>query len=198
MKRYTKNEVLIVSRKNKYSGFFSIDEIVLKHKLFDGSTSQEIKRELISRGKTAGVLLYDEEQDKVALIEQFRLGAIEHHPHPWLYEIVLGYIDNNDSPSDTVKREALEEANVKINKLIPMHSFMVGPGGSDGICHLFLGLCNITEDTVGVYGLEDENEDIKVHVFTREEAYAMLESGEINNATTMLALQWLELNKGKI
>jgi ADP-ribose pyrophosphatase len=42
--------------------------------------------------------------------------------------------------------------------------------------------------------LDEEHEDIKVHVFEREAALAMLEAGKINNAITLIGLQWLALH----
>ena len=46
----------------------------------------------------------------------------------------------------------------------------------------------------GVHGLAEENEDIKVHVVSREQAYKWVEEGVINNAASIIALQWLQLN----
>ena len=46
----------------------------------------------------------------------------------------------------------------------------------------------------GVHGLEEEGEDIRVHVLPRETAYQWVVDGKINNASAIIALQWLELN----
>jgi len=46
----------------------------------------------------------------------------------------------------------------------------------------------------GNHGLEEENEDILVHVVSRSQAYQWVEQGKIDNAAAVIALQWLELH----
>ena len=46
----------------------------------------------------------------------------------------------------------------------------------------------------GIHGLADENEDIRVHVVSREQAYQWVEEGKIDNAASVIALQWLQLH----
>ena len=50
----------------------------------------------------------------------------------------------------------------------------------------------------GIYGLETENEDIEVVVLSYTEAIAGLNKGYLANAMSIIALQWLELNKSFI
>jgi ADP-ribose pyrophosphatase len=46
----------------------------------------------------------------------------------------------------------------------------------------------------GLHGLIDENEDIRTVTMSRSVALAAVASGRINNAMSIIALQWLELN----
>ena len=50
----------------------------------------------------------------------------------------------------------------------------------------------------GVHGLDYESEDILVHRVAEQEAMAMLENGSLENAATLIALQWFALNKEKV
>ena len=50
----------------------------------------------------------------------------------------------------------------------------------------------------GVYGLENENEDIEVVVMSYEDAIKALKKGHLANAMSIIALQWLEINKPEI
>ena len=50
----------------------------------------------------------------------------------------------------------------------------------------------------GLHGLADEGEDIRVHVVSREQAYSWLKEGRIDNAASVIALQWLALNHGEL
>ena len=45
-----------------------------------------------------------------------------------------------------------------------------------------------------VYGLDDENEDILLHLISRIDALALLNDGKIINAATIIGLQWLAMN----
>ena len=63
--------------------------------------------------------------------------------------------------------------------------------------HLFLGLVDSSQ-VGGIYGLlEEENEDILVHVVSREQAYQWVVEGKIDNVIAVIGLQWLELNYQK-
>ncbi|PJF37789.1 MAG: ADP-ribose diphosphatase, partial [Phototrophicales bacterium] len=50
----------------------------------------------------------------------------------------------------------------------------------------------------GVHGLDDEDEDIRVHVMSLEQSIAWLNEGVINNAAAIIALQWLWINKQQL
>ena len=74
--QFSHNDVRIESSKTLFSGFFEIAELVVRHKLFNGSWSQPIKREIFQRGEAVGVLLFDPANQLVGLVEQFRVGAL--------------------------------------------------------------------------------------------------------------------------
>lgn len=46
----------------------------------------------------------------------------------------------------------------------------------------------------GIHGLVEENEDIRLHAVSREQAYRWVEEGVIDNAASVIALQWLALH----
>ena len=55
-----------------------------------------------------------------------------------------------------------------------------------------------TESAGGLYGLEDEHEDIRAHVVSADEAISMIRDGRINNAAAIIAIQWLQLNRARL
>jgi ADP-ribose pyrophosphatase len=75
-----------------YNGYFRIERYRLRHRLFSGTWSRELVREVFERGHAAAVLPYDPVLDQVVLIEQFRIGALQTPGDPWLVEIVAGII----------------------------------------------------------------------------------------------------------
>lgn len=189
----------ILAKKREYDGFFKIDSYDVQHALFAGGQSQVFKRELFERGEAAAVLLYDCDKNVVILTEQYRIGAAfdAGQTSPWLFEVVAGIVEEGEQPEEVACREAEEEAGCSIKDLIPISSYWSSPGGSSEKIHLYCALID-SHGIGGIHGLADENEDIQVHVVPFEQAYQAIESGEINNAATIIALQWLKLNQNQL
>ncbi len=191
---FGRDDVEVLSRTEKYKGFFQLDKLALKHRLYAGGWSKPVERELFVRGKAACVLLYDPDRKTVVLIEQFRIGALE-QASPWCLELVAGIADKDESLEDLVRREAIEEADCEIlGQLIPIYTYLVSPGGTNEEVSLFCG--KVDSSRVGdVCGLEEEGEDIKVRVTSLQEIPKLMARGCLNNAATLISLQWLLLNK---
>lgn len=193
---YDKNDVAILACDPLYKGFFKCNKYTLKHKLFSGEWSNPLQREFFERGNAAALLAYDKQEDAVVLVEQFRFGAMQGDQSPWLLELIAGIIEEGEEAQDVVKREAFEEAGLVIEDCQFMLSCFLSPGGTTEKIDLFIA--NVDSCHVeGIFGLADEGEDIRVHVVPRAEAYQWIETGKINNAITIMGLQWLELNHGK-
>jgi len=193
----TSTDVEIIEKKVCYEGFFRIERYRLKHRLYNGSWSGEIIRELFERGHAAAVLPYDPCRDEVVLIEQFRVGALTAPGGPWLKEIVAGVIDGDETTADVVRREAVEEAGCTITDLIPIYDYLVSPGGTSEMISLYCGKVDAT-NVGGIHGLDEENEDIKVTAVPFRDAVSLLNGGKINSASPIMALQWLALNHERV
>jgi len=191
--RFGAKDTEIVERKLAYQGFFQLQQLVLKHRLFEGGWSQPLSRELFLRDDSAGVLLYDPWTDSVVLIEQFRVGALQDPNGPWLLELVAGIIEPGETDLEIAQRESQEEAGAEVLELLPICNYHVSPGGSQEYVHLMCAKVD-SSGLSGYHGLEHEGEDIRVAVVSRQQAYSAVESGRINNAPTIIAMQWLQLN----
>ncbi|HEY8157258.1 MAG TPA: NUDIX domain-containing protein [Methylobacter sp.] len=187
----------ILNKDIVYQGFFRMEKYLLKHTLFGGGWSSELNRELFMRGSCAAVLLYDPHADKVVLIEQFRTGAILSPDKAWLVEIVAGAIEDGETAEEVAYRESLEEAGCEIQQLMVINEFYTTPGGSSEWITLFCGKVDSAQ-VGGIHGLAHEGEDILVRAVDFNEAYLMLENGEIESAVPIIAIQWLALNKQKL
>lgn len=153
-----------------------------------------ITRELVIKGHAAAVLLFDPCLAQVVLVEQFRIGALEHRSGPWLLELVAGYIEAGEASAAVVRRESQEEAGCDILDLIPIYTYYVSPGGSSETMALYCGRVDASQ-AGGIFGLVEEGEDIKVCVLSLEEAIAEIGVGRIDSAAPIIALQWLEKNR---
>jgi ADP-ribose pyrophosphatase len=139
------------------------------------------------------VLLVDFTQREVVFIEQFRVGALR-EANPWLLELVAGLIDKDEQPEEVARREALEEAGVSIARMEPITRYLPSPGGTSERIHLYVGEVDATK-AHGIHGLDEEGEDIRVLTTPFETAYQWVKEGKVNNAASIIALQWLQLNE---
>jgi ADP-ribose pyrophosphatase len=189
--------VEIVEREACFRGFYRLDRLHLRHRQFSGEMGPVLSRELFLRHDAVCVLPYDPQRDEVVLIEQFRVGAMEKGAHPWLLELVAGLIDTDEVPEAVAHREAREEADIELTSLWPITQYFPSPGGSDEHVYLYLGRCS-SVGAGGVHGLAEEGEDIRVHVWPFEDALQAVKDGRINNAASIIALQWLALNRAEV
>jgi len=191
------NDVEILLREDLYRGFFRVEGVRLRHRRFAGDWTPPLTRELFARREVTCVLPYDPVADRVVLLEQFRVGALDRPGSPWLLELVAGINEPGEAPDDVARREAREEAGIELGELEPVCRYLVSPGGTNERVHLFCARVDATTAN-GVHGLEEENEDILVHSLPVDEALAALASGRIDNAASIIALQWLALNRAAL
>ena len=191
---FNKKDVFNLTKRILYKGFFSLYEYRFQYRKFDGSVSEAVTREILDRGHAVVLLAYDDKRDEVVLIEQIRIAAIDTQDIPWMLELIAGMMDHdNESSEEVAKREAMEEAGIMVGQCKPIISYLASPGGLTEQLHILVGQVD-SSTAKGVHGLAEENEDIKVHVVSREQAYQWVEEGIINNAASIIALQWLQLN----
>lgn len=153
-----------------------VDEV----KLPNGKKS---KRECVRHCGGACVLFVKE--GKIALVRQYRyLYGKE------IYEIPAGKMDSGEQPDIAAQRELKEETGYKaeVKHLLDIYPT---PGYTDEIIHIYLA-------QGGEYVGEklDEGEFLNCQFFTVEEVLKMIESGEICDAKTVLAVyKYLYENK---
>ena len=186
----------LIKNETVYHGFFKLNKYHLTNQLFRGGWSEPFTREIFERGNAAAVLLYDKSRDKLVFVEQFMPGAIPTEESPWLIELVAGMIEEGETPEDVVRRESMEEAGGKILRLQKICEYLVSPGGSTEKIWLYLG--DIDSTKMPEYaGLASEQEDIRIRTVGTKAAFDWLDSGRLNNAMTIIALQWFKINHMK-
>jgi len=195
-KKFGKAHVTLQQEETVYEGFFRIKKLFLQHALFRGGQSPVIRRELFCRGESVGILLYDPLGDRVGLVRQFRVGCLENREGPWVWEVIAGVSDKGESLEAVATREVHEESGLVVEPahLVPIHRYYSSPGGSDERLQLFCALLPLKEEE-RIGGLAQESEDILFKTFGYREAIDAMLAGRINNAATLIALQWLQLNR---
>lgn len=193
-------DIVIEQTETAFQGFFRVLRYRLYHRLFDGGWGKSLQRELFVRGDSVGVLLYDPVRDCVALARQFRIGCLGNPGGAWVWEVVAGMVKQGESMATVAVREVLEETGQTISEsaLTPISRYYSSPGGSDERLQLYCALCDLPDSTEGVFGLAEEGEDICIRRFATQTAFDAMLAGEINNAATIIALQWLQINHGRL
>lgn len=204
--KFKKSDVDVRDKITLYDGFFKMEKYTLRHQQFAGGWGPEVTREIFERGHAVAVLPYDPNTDEVILIEQFRPGAYaaminspwyDPDASPWQIEAVAGMIDEGKSPEDVAIREMREETGAETCDLIPMCHYLVSPGGCTESVFIFAGRTD-AKSISGLHGLDQEGEDIRPFAVPLAEAYEGIAEGKILNGMTIIALQWLMLNKQKV
>lgn len=194
---FGQQDLEIIDKSTVFQGFFRLERYTLRHKLFNGGWSTPMQREVFERGHAVVVLPYNPQTDELVLIEQFRIGAAATSASPWLLEAIAGMVEAGKSAEQVAAREAEEEAGLTITELWPMLSYLSSPGGTTERIQLYLG--RLTQPVQqGIFGLAEEHEDIKVHLVSLADAIQLLAEQKIDNAATVIALQWLALNVAKV
>ena len=188
---YLASDVTIESREPLFKGFIQVEKVQLRHRLFhQHDYSPLIQRELVHRPEAAGVLLYSDQQQRFALIEQFRVGALNDADSPWQLEIIAGVLDGNESPESCIRRESLEESGCTIDELTHLFSFYPSAGACSEFFHLYVAEVQLPENG-GIFGMPNEGENIQLHLFDYTELDHLFKHGRLKNAPVIMALQWL-------
>ena len=190
-------DVQILDKQTPYHGYLRINRYDLRHDKFAGGTTEPLRREVMDRGEVVGLLPYDPKEDKVVLIEQFRIGAYAAAQAPWLTEIVAGVIGSDETPEAVARRETVEETGLEPGRIESIGFYLMSPGCSTEAMHLFCGEVD-SRRADGIHGLDHEGEDIRVFSLPFDDAATLLTSGALTNFPIVLALQWLVINHQRL
>jgi len=184
-------------RDTAYSGFFRLDRYRLRHRLHAGGWSDWVEREVFERGHAVAVLPYDPVADQVVLVEQFRAGAMAAGDPPWMIEVVAGMIEPDEPVESVACRECQEEAGLSVRALEPIARYFPSPSALSETVTLYCADVR-AQDLPAYAGLIEEGEDIRVFALPWHDAETLLRTGRINNAATIIALQWLALHRERL
>lgn len=195
--RFDRADIEIAEQRPLFSGFFTLLKVSLRHRLFGGEWSPVVERELFSKAGAAAAMVYDPVLDKIGLVEQFRVGMLDAPQGPWSLEGVAGMLEPDETPEELIGRELVEEAGLEAKHLIPITGFYPTPGSCDEYTHLFCAICDLSQ-AGGVFGLAEEGEDILFNVYSASEVFDAMLQSRMNNATTLIGLQWLERQRDSL
>jgi nudix-type nucleoside diphosphatase (YffH/AdpP family) len=166
-----------------------LTRVTFRQRRRDGSWQQR-KREVYDNGNSATVLPYDPERKTVLLTRQLRVPIYLQDGLQRTIEACAGKLDGEQAETRIIK-EMEEELGYRIARVERLFALYVSPAAVAEKIEFFT--CNYSPaDKVSAGGgLADEGEDIEVIETTLENAAAMIASGEIIDAKTVVLVQWL-------
>jgi nudix-type nucleoside diphosphatase (YffH/AdpP family) len=174
----------------------SDDHYILRRADFDWRRSdgawQTQTLESYDLGDAVAVLPWDRGRDRVLLIRQFRWPVYEWGCRQLLVEAIAGKLDD-DAPEVCARREAMEEAGVTLGTLELVSHCFPSPGAVKERMSVFLAEYDSAAPRQKGGGHAHEGEDIEVFEVTLDDGLAMIASGEIIDAKTILVLQAAKL-----
>jgi ADP-ribose pyrophosphatase len=162
----------ITSSKQVYScSLFRVTE----DRAVDKKTGFKIKRSVVRHVGSAVMMAVDEKK-RILLVRQYRLPA-----ERYLWELPAGRLDPGETPLQAAKRELREETGCSARKWTKLVTFFASPG--------------YVQERMTIYRAEEltqgeatpmDDERIEAKWFTRKEVDAMIRSGKIQDAKTMI------------
>jgi nudix-type nucleoside diphosphatase (YffH/AdpP family) len=185
--------VTIVDETLLSDNWYILRKITFERTTRNGSAGRQT-REVYDRGNGATILLYDDARRKVVLTRQFRLPAYMNGHSGYLIEAAAGLLDDA-SPEERIRLEAEEETGYRVGAVEPVFEAFMSPGSVTERLHFFMAPYAAADRIHDGGGLAEEGEDIEVLELDYDVAFAMVASGEIADAKTIMLLQQLQLRQ---
>jgi nudix-type nucleoside diphosphatase (YffH/AdpP family) len=158
---------------------------------------QTARREIEDHGSAACVLPYNPARRTAILVKQFRAPVFLATHQLETLEAIAGIIEESD-PMDCARREALEEAGIRIGSLEPVVTGWTMPGLSTEQMHLFLAEYHDTDRVGQGGGLVHDQENITPVEMRLAMLAAMADAGTLCDVKTLLLVQTLRLRRGEL
>src|SRR3954451_5203373 len=155
----------------------------------DGKRQQR-KREIYDNGNSAAILPYDPERKTVLLTRQLRLPIYLQDGLERSTEACAGKLDGEQAEARILK-EMEEELGYRVREVEWLFALYPSPASVAEKIEFFTCLYSPADKISDGGGLADEGEDIEVIEPTLEQARAMISSGEIIDAKTVILIQCL-------
>jgi nudix-type nucleoside diphosphatase (YffH/AdpP family) len=154
-------------------------------------------REIEDHGHACAVLPYDATRRCALLVSLPRAPVIWAGGPAEMLEAIAGMLDG-DPPEACARKEAMEEAGVRLGVLEAVGAAYASPGLTTERLHLFLAPYTAAERVAAGGGLADEHELITVVELPLAELWARVEAGAIEDLKTLALMLSLRVRHGEL
>ena len=189
-----KNPIIKIQKTELLSdNWYLLNKVTYEYQKENNTVETHI-REVYDRGNGAAILLYNTKQKTVILTRQFRLPSyLNGNKSGMMIEVCAGLLDK-DHPEQCIIRETEEETGYRLSTVHKVFETYMSPGAVTEILYLFVGEYDASMKVNEGGGLDAEQENIEVLEYTFDEAFAMIQTGEIKDAKTVMLLQYAKIN----
>lgn len=173
-------------------GYLKLVEVTVS-----GDNGRSFKREVADNGRAVAVLPYDGERRTALLVRLPRAGPLYAGGPDQLLEAPAGMVDGGDEEA-AARREALEEAGVRLGDLERIATTWPSPGVSAESTTLYLAAYNAADRVADGGGVEHEDENITVVEQSLAELWANADAGCIEDLKTLALVMALRLRRPEL
>jgi nudix-type nucleoside diphosphatase (YffH/AdpP family) len=155
-----------------------------------------VNREIEDHGRAAAVLAFDPERRTAILVRQFRAPVFYASRQDHMLEVIAGIEDDTDADAAaTAKREAMEEAGLRLESLQLVATAWTMPGISTERMTLYLAAYGREDRIHQGGGIAAAHENTVVEEIALARLAEMMKAGEIADMKTLVLIQALMLRK---
>jgi nudix-type nucleoside diphosphatase (YffH/AdpP family) len=155
------------------------------------------RREIEDHGQAVCVLPYDPDRRTALLVRQFRVPVFLVNKAEDTLEAIAGILESQD-PFECARREAMEEAGLRLTRLEPVASAWTMPGCSTELMHLYLASYSEADRVGPGGGLAEEHEATQIVELTLGGLAALADSGRLDDMKTLVLVQTLRLRRPEL
>ena len=186
-------QINIIKKEILSDNWYVLNKITFDYIKSNGEVQRQ-EREAYDRGNGSTILLYNKAQGTVVLTRQFRMPTyLNGNESGMMIEACAGLLEE-DNAEDCIRKETEEETGYKIKDVKKVFEAYMSPGSVTEILYCFVAEYE-KDMKVNEGGGTDEEEDIQVLEIPFEQALAQIASGEINDAKTIMLLQYAQIHK---
>lgn len=155
---------------------------------------QLIRREIEDHGNAVAVLPYDPVRRTAILVRQFRAPLFFATGQEETLEVVAGGVEGSD-PAECARREALEEAGLKLHGIEHVLSALNMPGVSTMRLDMYLATYQKEDRVQAGGGLAEEDEYVTTIEMPLAELARLIDGGGLVDLATAALVQTLRLRQ---
>jgi nudix-type nucleoside diphosphatase (YffH/AdpP family) len=154
-----------------------------------------LRRAIEDHGPAVAVLPFDPLRRTAILVRQFRAPVFLATTQENTLEAIAGIVDGNEEPIACARREAFEEAGLRLEALEHVGSAWTMPGVSTERMHLYVAPYAQADRAAAGGGLTEEHERITVVEMPLAELARMADDGRLDDMKALVLVQTLRLRR---